>query len=138
MIPGSDRDHPTFVQSFRYAIEGLFTAIRTERNINVMLVLGVVTVVAGIAVGLDPVSGASSSFAADLSSLLSFATPRRKRSSTSLRRNFIPGEACEGYRCGQRLRSLAHGCGCGRHRLFPRPRCYLRRSCHERPIYQFT
>lgn len=57
MIPGSDRDHPTFVQSFRYAIEGLFTAIRTERNINnVMLVLGVVTVVAGIAVGLDPVS----------------------------------------------------------------------------------
>ncbi|RGL08269.1 diacylglycerol kinase family protein [Collinsella tanakaei] len=56
MIPGSDRDHPTFVHSFRYAIEGLFTAIRTERNINVMLVLGVVTVVAGIAVGLDPVS----------------------------------------------------------------------------------
>lgn len=56
MIPGSDKDHPTFVQSFRYAIEGLLTAIRTERNINVMLGLGIVTVVAGVAVGLDLVS----------------------------------------------------------------------------------
>ena len=90
MIPGSDRDHPTFVQSFRYAIEGLLTAIRTERNINVMLVLGVVTVVASIAWGSTPSLGASSSFAADLSSLLSCATPQWKRSSTSPRRSFIP------------------------------------------------
>lgn len=56
MIPGSDRDHPTFVQSFRYAIEGLLTAIKTERNINVMLVLGAVTIVFGIVVGLDAIS----------------------------------------------------------------------------------
>lgn len=56
MIPGSNRDHPTFVQSFRYALEGLFTAIRTERNINVMLFIGFVTVVAGLIVGLDPIS----------------------------------------------------------------------------------
>ena len=93
MIPGSDRDHPTFVQSFRYAIEGLFTAIRTERNINVMLVLGVSPLLPALRWGSTPSLGASSSFAADLSSLLSFATPQWKRSSTSLRKNFIPWQS---------------------------------------------
>ncbi len=56
MIPGSNSDHPTFFQSFRYALEGLVTAVKTERNINVMLLLGAITVVAGVLVGLDPVS----------------------------------------------------------------------------------
>lgn len=56
MIPGSNSDHPTFFQSFRYALEGLVTAVKTERNINVMLLLGAITVVAGALVGLDPVS----------------------------------------------------------------------------------
>lgn len=56
MIPGSNSDHPTFFQSFRYALEGLVTAVKTERNINVMLLLAAITVVAGALVGLDPVS----------------------------------------------------------------------------------
>ena len=56
MIPGSNSDHPTFFQSFRYALEGLVTAVKTERNINVMLLIGAITVVAGGLVGLDPVS----------------------------------------------------------------------------------
>lgn len=56
MIPGSNSDHPTFFQSFRYALEGLVTAVKTERNINVMLLLGAIAVVAGALVGLDPVS----------------------------------------------------------------------------------
>ena len=56
MIPGSNSDHPTFFQSFRYALEGLVTAVKTERNINVMLLLGAITVGAGALVGLDPVS----------------------------------------------------------------------------------
>ena len=56
MIPGSNSDHPTFFQSFRYALEGLVPAVKTERNINVMLLLGAITVVAGALVVLDPVS----------------------------------------------------------------------------------
>ena len=57
MIPGSNSDHPTFFQSFRYALEGLVTAVKTERKINVRLLLGAITVVAGALVGLEPVSG---------------------------------------------------------------------------------
>ena len=48
MIPGSDRDHPSFLRSFGYAIEGFVTAVRTERNIKVMLALGACAVAAGI------------------------------------------------------------------------------------------
>ena len=53
MIPGSNKDHPSFIRSFGYAIEGFLTAVKTERNINVMLVAGVLTVIAGFVVGLD-------------------------------------------------------------------------------------
>ena len=53
MIPGSDKEHPSFIRSFGYAIEGFVTAVKTERNINVMLVAGVLTVCAGFFVGLD-------------------------------------------------------------------------------------
>lgn len=53
MIPGSDKDHPSFVRSFGYAIEGFVTAVKTERNIKVMLAAGVLTVVAGFVVRLD-------------------------------------------------------------------------------------
>lgn len=54
MIPGSSHDHPGFIKSFSYAIEGFVTAVRTERNIKVMLAVGVLTIVAGFLVGLDP------------------------------------------------------------------------------------
>ena len=53
MIPGSNSEHPTFLRSFRYAIEGFVTAVVTERNIKVQLAVGVSTYIAGLAVGLN-------------------------------------------------------------------------------------
>ena len=48
MIPGSNREHPTFIRSFGYAIEGFRTAVATERNIKVQLLVGVLAIVAGV------------------------------------------------------------------------------------------
>ena len=56
MIPGSNRDHPTFLRSFGYAMEGFRTAFATERNIKVQLCVGIVTVVAGFALRIDALS----------------------------------------------------------------------------------
>ncbi|MDO4595674.1 MAG: diacylglycerol kinase family protein [Coriobacteriaceae bacterium] len=56
MIPGSEKDHPSFFQSFRYALEGLKTATRTERNINVMLAAALVALVLGFVLKIDIVS----------------------------------------------------------------------------------
>ena len=53
MIPGSNKDHPSFLKSFSYAMEGFVTAVKTERNIKVMLAAGVCTIIAGCIVGLD-------------------------------------------------------------------------------------
>ena len=33
MIPGSNKDHPSFLKSFSYAMEGFVTAVKTERNL---------------------------------------------------------------------------------------------------------
>lgn len=56
MIPGSDKDHPSFIRSFGYALEGFATAVKTERNIKVMLALGVVAVAVGFLLRLDWIS----------------------------------------------------------------------------------
>lgn len=56
MIPGSKNDHPSFIKSFGYALEGFVCAVRTERNIKVMLALGAAAIIAGFALGLDVVS----------------------------------------------------------------------------------
>ncbi|MCF2620886.1 diacylglycerol kinase family protein [Collinsella tanakaei] len=56
MIPGSNKDHPSFIRSFGYAMEGFVTAVRTERNIKVMLVMGVTAVIAGIVLRIDLLS----------------------------------------------------------------------------------
>ena len=56
MIPGSKKDHPSFLRSFGYAMEGFVTAVRTERNIKVMLALGVAAVIVGIALRIDLLS----------------------------------------------------------------------------------
>ena len=56
MIPGSNKEHPTFVKSFGYAIEGFVTAVKTERNIKVMLGIAVVAVGSGLLLGLDLLS----------------------------------------------------------------------------------
>ena len=58
MIPGSNKDHPSFIRSFGYAIEGFVTAVKTERNIKVMLVAGVLTVIVGFVAKLQLISWA--------------------------------------------------------------------------------
>lgn len=56
MIPGSNKDHPSFIRSFGYAIEGFVTAVKTERNIKVMLAMGVCAVVCGLVFQIDLLS----------------------------------------------------------------------------------
>lgn len=56
MIPVSNREHPTFIRSFGYAIEGFRTAVATERNIKVQLLVGVLAVVAGVVLKIDALS----------------------------------------------------------------------------------
>ncbi|MDY2778217.1 MAG: diacylglycerol kinase family protein [Collinsella sp.] len=58
MIPGSKKDHPSFVRSFGYAIEGFVTAVKTERNIKVMLAAATVTVAAGFILDIEWISWA--------------------------------------------------------------------------------
>lgn len=58
MIPGSNRNHPTFAKSFLFALQGLRYALKTERNIRVMLGAGVFAVVMGIVLGIDATSWA--------------------------------------------------------------------------------
>lgn len=53
MIPGSEKDHPSFIRSFGFALEGFITAVKTERNIKVMLAMGAAMVVVGFVIGLD-------------------------------------------------------------------------------------
>lgn len=56
MIPGSNREHPTFIRSFGYAIEGFRTVVATERNIKVQLLVGVLAIVAGVVLKIDALS----------------------------------------------------------------------------------
>ena len=56
MIPGSNKEHPTFLRSFAYAFEGFMTAVATERNIKVQLCVGAAAVVAGIVLRIDALS----------------------------------------------------------------------------------
>ena len=58
MIPGSNSDHPSFRRSFLFAIQGFRTAVRSERNIKVMLAAGACAIVAGLVVQLDALSWA--------------------------------------------------------------------------------
>lgn len=58
MMPGKGPSHPSFVRSFLFAMQGLRLALRQERNIKVMLCGGIVTIIAGLIVGLDLLSWA--------------------------------------------------------------------------------
>ncbi len=58
MIPGKKKDHPTFRRSFLFAMQGFRMALRTERNIKVMIVGGILALVAGILIQLDLISWA--------------------------------------------------------------------------------
>lgn len=53
MIPGSDKEHPTFLKSFGYALEGFVAAVKTERNIKVMLAMGLGIIIVGFVIGFD-------------------------------------------------------------------------------------
>lgn len=53
MIPGSNKEHPTFIRSFGYAWEGFVTAVRTERNIKVMLAPAAAALIVGFLLQLD-------------------------------------------------------------------------------------
>ncbi len=56
MIPGSDSDHPTFLRSFGYALEGFRCAVSTERNIKVQLAVGAAAIVLGCILRIDALS----------------------------------------------------------------------------------
>ncbi|MDO4891075.1 MAG: diacylglycerol kinase family protein [Coriobacteriaceae bacterium] len=58
MIPGHKEDHPTFKRSFLFAVQGFRTALRTERNIKVMLGGAAFAIVTGLILRLDLVSWA--------------------------------------------------------------------------------
>ena len=119
MIPGSNKDHPSFLKSFSYAMEGFVTAVKTERNIKVMLVAGVCTVIAGCIVGLDIAEWATIIICCGL---------------------VIHGELCNTAMeaivdlATRRLclHSFHHRRDCGRAGICPRARLYLERDSHVR------
>ncbi len=53
MIPGHAGNHPSFRRSFLFAIQGFRVALRTERNIKVMLGGGAFALIVGFALRLD-------------------------------------------------------------------------------------
>ncbi len=53
MIPGKGPCHPTVRKSFHYARQGLRSAFANERNIKIILFIGVLAVLAGFIIGLD-------------------------------------------------------------------------------------
>ena len=56
MIPGSKSDHPTLRKSFAFAIQGFRIALRTERNLRVMLGGGIFAVLMGLLLQIDLMS----------------------------------------------------------------------------------
>ncbi len=58
MIPGQKENHPSFKRSFLFALQGFRTAVKTERNIKVMLGGGAFAIILALIVGLDWVSWA--------------------------------------------------------------------------------
>lgn len=58
MIPGQEDNHPTFLRSFLFAIQGFRMALKTERNIKVMLLGSVFAVSMGFLLQIDLLSWA--------------------------------------------------------------------------------
>lgn len=54
MMPGGR--HPGFLESFGYALRGIGAILRRERNVKVMLAVGVLAVVAGFVLRIDALS----------------------------------------------------------------------------------
>ncbi len=55
---GFDKQHPYFLKSIAFAIQGLRIALKTERTIRIIIGLGITTIIAGLWVGLDAISWA--------------------------------------------------------------------------------
>ena len=58
MIPGRNSSHPTLKRSFLFALQGLRTAIATERNIRIMLFGAVFAITVGAILRIDALSWA--------------------------------------------------------------------------------
>lgn len=58
MIPGQKENHPTFRRSFLIAFQGFRIALRTERNIKVMLGGGIFAILMGVILQIDLISWA--------------------------------------------------------------------------------
>lgn len=58
MIPGSNSSHPSFKKSFLFALQGFRFAVRTERNIKVMLGGAAFAVAMGLVLQIDLMSWA--------------------------------------------------------------------------------
>lgn len=58
MIPGRHPHHPSLKRSFLFALQGLRTALRQERNIRIMLGGGCLAVALGLVLRIDAVSWA--------------------------------------------------------------------------------
>ena len=55
---GPDKNHPYFLKSIAFAIQGLRIALKTERTIRIIIGLGIATIIAVLWVGLDAISWA--------------------------------------------------------------------------------
>ena len=53
MIPGKGPRHPTIRKAFHYARQGLRIAFANERNIKIILGIGLCAIIAGFIIGLD-------------------------------------------------------------------------------------
>ena len=58
MIPGTGRNHPSLKRSFLFALQGLRTAVSTERNIRIMLGGAGFAVAMGLLLRIDALSWA--------------------------------------------------------------------------------
>lgn len=58
MIPGTGRNHPSLKRSFLFALQGLRTAVASERNIRIMLGGACFAVIAGAILRIDALSWA--------------------------------------------------------------------------------
>lgn len=133
MIPGSNKDHPSFLKSFSYAMEGFVTAVKTERNIKVMLVAGVCTVIAGCIVGLDIAEWATIIICCGLVIHGELCNTAMEAIVDLATQELHPlGQACEGHRRRLRIRSFHHRRDCGLAGICPRARLYLERDSHVR------
>ena len=130
MIPGSNKDHPSFFKSFSYAMEGFVTAVKTERNIKVMLVAGVCTVIAGCIRHCRVGHGYHLLWPGDSRRAVQYRYGGDRRPGDP--GTSSAGKARQGYRRRFRVRSFHYRRNRGPASLCPRAWLYLERDSHVR------